>query len=189
MIPAVWVLWVVLAWCAWRYMSRIAYQLTTRFRFYALRDRCVALVADNVMDESDQYYQMFYSLTNSLAADASNSDITSFISKINHTVKDDQQGQIARFWREVGMRPPEFQQLVKDCFDAMWISMIDSSTILQTAVLLRIISKSFAKVCAIAADGMETMAMPSRMKAKFADAQATWRISEKIRAYQGCTAA
>ncbi|MEI7832032.1 MAG: hypothetical protein WCJ56_02370 [bacterium] len=94
------------------------------------------------MQEDDRVFEFFYDLSNKLAHDCSHLDYTAFI---RHVTDDMLQGvsQDSRFIEEltssVKQRPIEFQLLVNDFYDAIWLTIFESSLILQLSELLKLV--------------------------------------------------
>ena len=120
---------------AWRRVSARARTLTTRFRFYALRDRCVSLVAAGVVREHDELFRFFYGLCNSLAGDARRVDLRTFVQNLARAVLagEDPEARATELAEAMKKRPPEFQTLVSDFYRAAQFSLIDSNTLVQVS--------------------------------------------------------
>lgn len=122
---------------------RFSYYLRTRFRFYKLRSQCVELVVHGIIGEEDEVFQFYYELCNRFARDGSSLDFKSFLKHVTEAVLldkvDESDKNIEELLRCVKQRPQEFQLLVSDFYQAIRISLLDSSTTLQISEGLNLI--------------------------------------------------
>jgi hypothetical protein len=135
----------VSSWYGWRVFSGYAYYLRTRLRFYQLRSQCVLLVAHGVADEDDEVFQFYYGLCNKFARDSRCLDFRSFIRHATEAILlntvDAHEERFNELAKQVKQRPPEFQKLVNDFYNAIWISLLDSSTTIQVAEACRLVPR------------------------------------------------
>ena len=135
---------VAMLWWIWRKTAYYCYALRMRFRFYRLRNKCVMLVAKEIMPESDPLFQFFYDLANKCAGDTRRLDTKAFIDDVTRAVLlDFEEGdqEITSFIRSVKQRPREFAELVEEFYSTIHISLLDSSTTLQMAELSQLIPR------------------------------------------------
>jgi len=144
-LSSLWALSLAILFWGWRLASHYGRHLRARFRFFALRDRCVHLVAAGVIREEDEVFQFFYDLSNELARDAKELDITSWVRHATRATlalanAEERPKELARqqrveeLVRAVKGPPKAFQELVRDFYDAIRASMVESSTIVGISV-------------------------------------------------------
>jgi len=139
LLSAVWLASTIGGFFLWRYLSKQAFQYKTRFRFYALRDRCVQMIVEGVVEESDPLFQAFYRQCNSLATDASRLEMTlhELVERFEVSVEDEQMANALNV--EVSKRPEEFQDFVRDFYRTVWRSIVESNWMLQAALTASIV--------------------------------------------------
>jgi hypothetical protein len=111
-------------------------KLMVRFRFYALRDRFVLLVADDVMSRHDVVFDRFYKMCNLAAGGARDLDLRNFMGglvdivlrSINH------REEARTLAEQVRTREPAFRDLVEDFMDEVGRSIGGSSTLLRMSL-------------------------------------------------------
>ncbi|MGO8670821.1 MAG: hypothetical protein ACLQVD_05585 [Capsulimonadaceae bacterium] len=178
-----WLLGLAITFSAWRWTSRAILQRTLRNRFYALRDRCVQLVAEGVVEENDRLFQRLYDGTNRLAADAVDFDFAGLVIHATEAVKSTHPEELARFRQDIESRPAAFQSLVTDFYKAIWMSMIDSSTILQFIVVmtvLKITSSNARRLVAAAINKTPAIDPVHRRLKTWTD---MWNVSKSARLF------
>ncbi len=150
LLAAVWVLSVVVLFQLWRHLSSFNRQIKIRYRFYELRDRCVALIRSGIMSEDDPLFQRYYKYCNTFASDAAYIlDIHEFVRHAEKAMNDSsKKEEFERLKEEIEKRPQEFQDLVLDFYSAVWISIVESNTILQVALALTLIVPPCKKLVA-----------------------------------------
>ena len=133
---------------AWLFACSYIRYAKARFRFYALRDKCVGLAADGVMDETDCVFEFFYSLSNELAYDAKCLNFKAFVENATRAILADSDSQeqqeerrrrekVEELTRAVMQRPREFQDVVLHFYVAIKLTILESSTLLKLAELCR----------------------------------------------------